>query len=288
LVELLVVIGIIALLMSILLPTLGRTREQAKRVRCASNLREIGRGALLYANEHKGHFPRTYYQPGTGLPNDNRGGRGNAPVNNPFNLTSPSSPVGACNVGASLYLLVRGGYVPGSAFACPSNPMAQSFDQLSADNFANFPSPMRTFNSYSYAALFPSARAVNEGWRFTTRNTPDWPLAADLNPGKGGKNFTTDDLQDVTSVRYTDDRRAMARGNSNNHNNEGQQLVYVDGHVEWHTTPFAGPNRPGRGWRDNVYANTNGVDPATGLGGAVHAQPYDRLDIVLHPGDGAT
>src|SRR5260221_11685214 len=67
LVELLVVIGIIALLISILLPSLNRARETANRVKCASNLRQIGQAMLLYAGENKGNYPRTYYQPGVAL-----------------------------------------------------------------------------------------------------------------------------------------------------------------------------------------------------------------------------
>src|SRR5690349_15569992 len=57
LVELLVVIGIIALLISILLPSLNRAREQAYRVQCMSNERQILSAVLLYANQWKGMLP---------------------------------------------------------------------------------------------------------------------------------------------------------------------------------------------------------------------------------------
>jgi len=70
LVELLVVIGIIALLISILLPSLSRAREQAKRVQCASNMRQIGLAVLGYNNENKGWFPRASADAGNGFSND--------------------------------------------------------------------------------------------------------------------------------------------------------------------------------------------------------------------------
>lgn len=55
--ELLVVIGIIALLIAMLVPALTRAREQSQVVHCQSNLRQIGLGVLMYANANRGRFP---------------------------------------------------------------------------------------------------------------------------------------------------------------------------------------------------------------------------------------
>ncbi len=54
LVELLVVIGIIALLISILLPALNKARQSAINLQCLANLRQIGQGIHLYAVENRG------------------------------------------------------------------------------------------------------------------------------------------------------------------------------------------------------------------------------------------
>jgi prepilin-type processing-associated H-X9-DG protein len=44
----------------LIVPTLGRPREPAQRVKCASNLRQIGQGIQMYANENRGAFPPSF------------------------------------------------------------------------------------------------------------------------------------------------------------------------------------------------------------------------------------
>ena len=83
LVELLVVIGIIALLVGILLPVLNRARETANQIKCAANLHSIGEGMAIYIAENKGYLPASnfYYAiPIPSNPSVNMGGA-SAPVN---------------------------------------------------------------------------------------------------------------------------------------------------------------------------------------------------------------
>ena len=58
LVELLVVIGIIAVLISLLLPAMGKARSQAKKVQCSAMLRNMGQALVMYANDNKGKLPQ--------------------------------------------------------------------------------------------------------------------------------------------------------------------------------------------------------------------------------------
>lgn len=56
LVELLVVVGIIAVLLAILMPALSAARESAKRIKCASNLHQLGIAETAYTNDNRGYF----------------------------------------------------------------------------------------------------------------------------------------------------------------------------------------------------------------------------------------
>ena len=57
LVELLVVIGILAVLIAILLPALSGAKRVAQRVACAAQMRQVGQALHIYANDHKGFLP---------------------------------------------------------------------------------------------------------------------------------------------------------------------------------------------------------------------------------------
>src|SRR4051812_27261522 len=100
LVELLVVIGIIALLISILLPTLGRARRAANTVACASNIRSILQGMQMYASQNGGSIPGsawtsarfTYVNPGAATLQASPGiGEGNYP--NVIQIHDWASPI---------------------------------------------------------------------------------------------------------------------------------------------------------------------------------------------------
>jgi prepilin-type processing-associated H-X9-DG protein len=107
LVELLVVIGIIALLVGILLPALNKARETANSIKCAANLRAIGQGFSQYLAENKQTFPLAYvYEIGTGHP-DVGGGTAAEP---------------ALGYKHWSWFVFGNGRTPEGSFSCPSIP----------------------------------------------------------------------------------------------------------------------------------------------------------------------
>lgn len=106
LVELLVVIGIIALLIGILLPALNKARESANAIKCAANLRAIGQGINNYLANNKQVYPAAYiYKPPSGWT-----GRSDS-------FTDPSN--GYIHWSSFLYG-TKAGSTPADAFKCPS------------------------------------------------------------------------------------------------------------------------------------------------------------------------
>src|SRR5688500_16926861 len=65
LVELMVVVSVIAVLIAVLLQAFAAAAERARRVQCASNLRQIGLAMKMYADENRGAYPRGKADPST-------------------------------------------------------------------------------------------------------------------------------------------------------------------------------------------------------------------------------
>jgi len=277
LVELLVVIGIIALLISILLPSLNRARETANRVKCSSNLRQIGQAILLYANEQHpiGAYPRTYYNVTvtTCTYGSNPGGGGTPP--DPFATGGPT----ANDITAAYFLLMRTQEITSEVFTCPSSN-AEKWDfgggANTALNWSNWNGSAGILKnlSYSFANPYPSSTAVSSGYKLTTSISSEFAIAADINPGTTGNN------DNVLVVQTTSPSSTMKQGNSNNHDEDGQNVLYGDGHVDFNQNPFCGVAR------DMIYgakANSTSFSSASTLA----QSPYNADDSVLLPPDEA-
>ncbi len=208
LLELLVVIAIIALLMGILLPSLGAARDLAKQAACSSNLRQIGVATLAYAGSNKDYY-------GSG-PWDNRLG----------------NSYGAMDEAGWVADLVNGDYGKPGELLCPSNP-ARFHQNLILNGRMNS-NPWKSFSESERDQLI--ARGMNSNYTqswymaYTELKSPCTPtgdfLSIDLNVGPLQSKYLThisptvvplmadgraDTLEGTDTIRYQGEEFATAK-----------------------------------------------------------------------------
>jgi prepilin-type processing-associated H-X9-DG protein len=248
------------LMLGVIVPSVHRAREAANKVKCGSNLKQIGQGLLLYANDNNGDYPRTRWNVTSPSPTQYTGSQ----ASNPFAADGPADN----DVTAAMFLLLRTQELTSAVFICPVDPAeAWNYDGVDVQQRSNFPGS--AFLSYSLQNPYPGPAAAKDGFKWNNTLKLDFAVAADMNPG----------TQDVLTVNLLSNAQQIQRANSPNHNLQGQNILYGDGHVEFQQTPFCGVEQ------DNVY----GVGRRTAIGKidpiaiAIIGPPGHKDDSVLLP-----
>jgi prepilin-type N-terminal cleavage/methylation domain-containing protein len=258
LVELLVVIAIIALLMGILMPALARVRQLAFRMTCGTNLSGIGKAMLLYANDNDDELPKAGGRTNTWVPALGPGWI--APLRQAaYGITNNT---GKTTVTSNFYLLVKYAEVTPKQFVCKGESDTREFTlaevtgTTTADitltdawDFGPGTSPTQTYTFCSYSYHHPFSN-----YALTTTHEPTMAVAADRNPwmtvaAERGDNMAfTNFIPDEDKIAGTAGSSESAKvGNSDAHQLEGQNVLFLDSHVSLEKRSYCGTEM------DNIY-----------------------------------
>ena len=261
---------VLILLIVIIRPFIARPRCIAFRMPCGTNLKGIGTAMLIYANDYEDELPRA------GGPTTKWGRTPDWQASNryeAFGLASDGSG-GQASISASLYFLVKYTKVTTKSFICKGDVGASEF-QPSKYNAGNKelidlwdfgPEPERHC-SYSYHLPYSK-------YALTTSSEPGMAVAADRNPwmprlGEKARDFSKFDPGLTASTE------AQKYGNAIAHQGDGQNVLYMDGHVNFEKRSYCGVDY------DNIYTYWDGEDKQRGIAPVLGSEPKGRLDSLL-------
>jgi type II secretory pathway pseudopilin PulG len=285
------VVAIIALLISILLPSLARARELSKRAVCGKNLSGIGQAVATYAadKENSGFFPIPAHKLPTtaGLCEVSYVKKIGAARNSPSNTNSA-----AISTTRALWMLVRAPKSPVTPklCICPSSDGMPNddTDYKLAWDFGKTPIPSlpsaENYKQISYGMQVPFGQAG----RGTMERAIQMALAADKgwysNSQEGGQ--TDPGTVSASSTSTPEDWKPW---NSPNHGGtgegEGQNILFGDFHVEFSRNPIVGLGL------DNIYTRWSSASNVgqTGVNDRVRGvvqdkyAPYANTDTLIYP-----
>jgi len=262
LVELLFVIAIMVLLTGILMPALAEVRLKSARMACGANLSDLGRAMLIYANDYDNAFPRAGF-PMTVWADKiidwdavDRIGAYGLPTASQASITS------------SFYLLVKYAEVTTESFICAGDPSVTVFEasdyiagmeNVEAWDFGdNDGTTLYPTNHCSYSYHTP----YNLFFLSTASSDPGMAVAADQNPFldystlPGSTNFFWYSDDPVAG----EDIKVYQLGNTGAHEREGQNVLYMDIHVDFENQSFCAI------YDDNIYTyQQTGLDIRQGV-----------------------